>query len=70
VTVERVIQTLNDNTRIAQEAVRNLVRDLPADQECACQDALKNAIITRPDAISPEARQRLKLLVGKYLPST
>jgi 5'-methylthioadenosine phosphorylase len=67
VTVEMVIKTLNRNTEIAQQAVRNLARDLKPERECACRDALATAFITNPDVIPAETRQRLSLLVDKYL---
>ncbi len=67
VTVEMVIRTLARNTATAQEAVRILAKNLPAERECECKDALKNALITRPDAIPPSTRQRLSLLVDKYM---
>ncbi|MGB9586472.1 MAG: S-methyl-5'-thioadenosine phosphorylase, partial [Anaerolineales bacterium] len=67
VTVEQVIQVLNHNTSIAQDAVKNLARDLPLEQECACKHALENALITQPNQIPPETRQKLDILIGKYL---
>lgn len=66
VTVDRVIEILNANTRMAQEAVRNLLRSLPEGRTCTCGQALANALITNPQAIPPATRQKLDLLVGKY----
>jgi hypothetical protein len=40
---------------------------LPVERTCGCARALATAIITRPDAIGPAARERLAPLVGKYL---
>lgn len=68
VTVEMVIQTLNKNTALAQEAVRHLVRALRPERSCECQHALATALITRPDVIPAATRQKLNLLVQKYLP--
>jgi 5'-methylthioadenosine phosphorylase len=67
VTVDIVIATLNQNTRIAQQAVENLVRSLSPDRPCDCPDALASALITRRDAIPEETISRLSLLVDKYL---
>ena len=67
VTVDMVIRTLNENTRTAQLAIRALVKTLSSNRTCDCQTALSNAIITNPSAISPATRQKLDLLVGKYL---
>ncbi len=67
VTVEMVIQTLNKNTTIAQEAVRILASQLKPDRSCACDRALATALITRKDVIPAKTRQKLDLLVNKYL---
>jgi 5'-methylthioadenosine phosphorylase len=67
VTVEMVIQTLNKNTALAQEAVRLLAKNLVPERNCDCKHALATAIITHRDAISPVTLQKLDLLVHKYL---
>ena len=67
VTVEMVIKVLNENTALAQDAIRKLVRALKPDRTCDCGHALATALITNPDAVPPETRARLKLLVHKYL---
>lgn len=67
VTVEMVIQTLNKNTALAQEAVRILVRKFRHERACDCGHALATAMITHRDAIPPETLQKLDLLVRKYL---
>lgn len=66
VSVEVVVRTLLRNTEIAQKAVRALVETL-TDADCACQHALRDAIITAPERIPAETRQKLALLVGNYL---
>jgi 5'-methylthioadenosine phosphorylase len=67
VTVEMVIQTLNKNTAIAQEAVRLLASKLEPERNCDCGDALATALITRKDVVPAETRAKLGLLVNKYL---
>lgn len=67
VTVEMVIEILNRNTQLAQQAVRLLARSLPEERPCECGSALRTAIITNNQVIPPETRQRLALLVDKYL---
>jgi 5'-methylthioadenosine phosphorylase len=62
-----VIRILNRNTEVAQQAVRNLVRALPEDRACTCGQALAAALITHPDHIRAEARERIGLLVDPYL---
>ncbi|HVN54141.1 MAG TPA: S-methyl-5'-thioadenosine phosphorylase [Anaerolineaceae bacterium] len=67
VSAEMVVRTLNHNTELAQEAVRLLVRSLPEERGCSCGESLATALITRPDRIPPETRQKLGLLVDRYL---
>ncbi|MDP1546453.1 MAG: S-methyl-5'-thioadenosine phosphorylase [Anaerolineales bacterium] len=66
VTVEMVIQTLNRNTEIAQNAIRNLVKGLKTEKSCTCDSALSTALITNPKVIPAETRKKLDLLVSKY----
>jgi 5'-methylthioadenosine phosphorylase len=67
VTVDMVIQTLNKNTKKAQEAIRNLVRGLKVEHSCECGRALSTALITDPKVIPANTRSKLNLLVGTYL---
>lgn len=67
VTVEMVIQTLNKNTALAQEAVRSLAKNLKPERDCECEHALATALITQRDIIPLETRQKLELLTKKYL---
>ena len=67
VTVEMVVEILNRNASIAQQAIVNLVKQFRSERTCECNRALKNAIITDPRVIPAETRQRLGILVDKYL---
>jgi len=67
VTVEKVVRTLDANTRLAQQTIAALAEALPAERTCACGSALHDALITSRQHISPEARRRLALLVERYL---
>jgi len=67
VTVEAIVQNLMANAAIARQAIQNLVALLPAEFDCPCQRALRDAIITRPEYVPEHVRRNLELLVGKYL---
>jgi 5'-methylthioadenosine phosphorylase len=67
VSVEAVIQVLQHNAQVAQESVRQLARKLNFQRTCECESALENALITRRDRIPMETRQRLGLLIEKYI---
>jgi 5'-methylthioadenosine phosphorylase len=66
VTVEMVIQILNKNTLVAQEAIRFLAKDLTNNRTCDCDQALTNALITRKDIIPTATREKVDLLIKKY----
>ncbi|MFN8062680.1 MAG: S-methyl-5'-thioadenosine phosphorylase [Vicinamibacterales bacterium] len=68
VTVEMVINNLLENAKTAQRVIAEAVGRIPTDaRTCACATALSSAIITRPDAITPDARRTLAPLLDKYL---
>lgn len=67
VTVEMVIRVLNQNTATAQQAIGNLVTALNPTRACTCDSALQDALITDRTKIPDDARQKLKLLTGKYI---
>lgn len=68
VNVDLVVKTLMKNTEMAQEAVKILAENLPANWDCEHSHALADAIITQPECVPPETRKKLTLLIGKYLP--
>ena len=67
VTVEMVVGTLTQNARVAQQVLAQAVEGLPIERTCECARALATAIMTRPDVIPAATRERLDLLIGKYL---
>jgi 5'-methylthioadenosine phosphorylase len=68
VTVEMVIDYLNRNSANAQRLIAGAVARLASSgRDCKCGRALQHAIITSRDKISPEARTRLKAIIGKYV---
>ena len=67
VSVEMIVRNLLHNAETAQRVVRMMVERLPPDRTCGCATALESAIITRPEAVPPEIRQKLAPIVGKYL---
>jgi 5'-methylthioadenosine phosphorylase len=68
VTVEMVIDYLNRNSANAQRLIAGAVARLAGkDRSCQCGSSLRHAIITSPDEITPEAKERLRAIIGKYL---
>ena len=67
VTAEMVFQTVGENTALAQRALADLVENMPSEEDCSCHHALQNAISTSPEYVGAETRERLSLLVDRYL---
>jgi 5'-methylthioadenosine phosphorylase len=69
VTVDQIVAVMHQNAENASKVVRAAVAAIPADMTkgCACVDALKYAILTDRKAIPAETRQKLSLLLDKYL---
>ena len=65
VSVEAVVAVLRANVAGAQEIIRRLGDHVAGVGPCTCARAAAHAIITAPDAISAEARGRLRLLHGR-----
>lgn len=68
VTVDMIIGHLMANTGLAKDIIR-LVSDAVSSLEvsCACGQALKNAIITNPQAIPEKTKAALQPIIGKYI---
>jgi 5'-methylthioadenosine phosphorylase len=69
VTVEQIIAVLNQNSENACKVVRYAVAAMPRERGCKCGEALQFAIMTQRDLIPQEARDRLGLIIGKYMES-
>ncbi len=70
VSVEMVVQNLLKNAEMGKKILAAAVPEIPERRTtCPCHTALKDAIITDPSVIPAETKEKLKLLVGKYLPS-
>lgn len=67
VTVDVIIENLNKNVENAKKVLRSAIPAISKTKKCSCTDALKHAIVTRPEAVSKEAKERLSLLIGKYI---
>lgn len=68
VTIEMIIKYLNKNAANAKRIISEAVRRLAANPKpCQYSSALKHAILTHTETISPAAKQRLKAIIGKYV---
>src|SRR3989338_10488586 len=67
VTVEMIIRNLQQNIENAKKILARVIKDLPAEPECACQEALKYAIVTDRELIPEKTKKDLRIIIGKYI---
>lgn len=67
VTVEAILAVMARNVGNARKLVATTAPALATQAACGCGRALANAILTAPDRIPAAARDRLDLLIGKYV---
>lgn len=67
VTVEMVVRILKANTELAQQAIAQLVGNLSDERNCNCGNALKDALLTIPEYIPEGTRNKLSLLIDRYI---
>jgi 5'-methylthioadenosine phosphorylase len=67
VSIEMIIQNLLKNVDVSKRIVRSVLPELTKKRDCVCASALKDAIITRPNAIPAKKKKELELIIGKYI---
>ena len=66
VNAEMVVRVLKGNVANSIRLIGDILGHLP-DSGCACASALENALMASPETCPPEARERLALVLDKYL---
>lgn len=67
VTAQMVVENLKKNVEKAQKILRVFLRKIPDKRNCHCKDSLQNSIVTSPENIPPETKEKLKPIIGKYV---
>ena len=67
VTVDMVVNNLRKNVGNAKKILSLLIKNLPAERNCICKDALKYAIITDKKLIPEKVKKDLDIIIGKYI---
>lgn len=67
VSVEMIVKNLLKNVETSKDILRNVLLKLGKVRDCVCANALKDSIVTRPDAIPVETKKKLELIIGKYI---
>ena len=67
VTVDQIVAVLVKNAENAARVVKATVSAMPATRGCKCGAALAHAILTERDKIPAATKEKLRLILGKYL---
>ena len=67
VTVDQIVAVLLKNAENACNVVREAVAAMPKERSCKCGSALAHAILTDRTKIPAATKEKLKLILGKYL---
>ena len=66
VSVDIIISNLMKSVTVAKEIIKNAIQKIKDHRDCACANVLQNAVITRPEFVSSDTKNKLELLIGKY----
>jgi len=67
VSVAELLDNLRANADLAAQVLRSTIGRLPERRtNCGCGEALKDAILTRPENVPPQTLERLRPIVGRY----
>jgi 5'-methylthioadenosine phosphorylase len=69
VSVEMILENLRKNIQNAKNIIKKAIVALPEARgtKCDCSKALENCIVTHPDNISQELKEKLAPIIGKYI---
>lgn len=67
VTAEAIIEILKANVETSKKIIKEAINKIPSHRDCICSVAMKDAIITDHGSIPDETREKLKLIIGKYV---
>ena len=68
VTLDMIVKTLSQNMDNAKKIIKLAVSRIPQERDCSCATALQTAIVTSPDMMPEKQKQKLGLIISKYLP--
>ena len=68
VTAEIILANLFANVNVAKKSIREAIRKIPDKRKgCDCPKALEKSFATNPDLIPKETKEKLSLIIGKYI---
>ena len=67
VTVEAILSNLRQNVRNAKNILKLAIQAVGDKRSCLCKEALKFAIATNSKYIPEQTKEKLKIIIGKYI---
>jgi 5'-methylthioadenosine phosphorylase len=67
VSVEMILENLNKGAENAKKILMNAIKNMPEERSCKCGEALRNAIVTRKEAVPKEVLERLKPIIEGFI---
>ena len=67
VTLDEVLSNLKKNIVSSKTLLREFISLIDSADKCKCNEALKNAIVTKPEFITQEAKNKLGIIINKYI---
>lgn len=67
VTVEVILDNLKKNVTNSKILLKEFISLVEDNKSCSCQQALKNAIVTKPEHIPRETKKKLDIIIEKYI---
>jgi 5'-methylthioadenosine phosphorylase len=67
VSIEAILAIIRNNVTMAKNIIRHAIHKIGDGRPCPCASALQYAVITDRSMIPASTREKLELIVGKYL---
>ncbi len=67
VTAEMILDIQHRNIDTARKTIKLAVSRIPETRQCDCATALKTSIVTHEELMPADQKEKLNLLIGKYL---
>ncbi|MFC1991897.1 hypothetical protein ACFLVC_04170 [Chloroflexota bacterium] len=67
ITVDVILETMRHNVDTAKSIIKLAVSRIAEKRDCSCPTALATAIVTAPEMIPAELKEKLGLIIGKYI---
>lgn len=69
VTVDMIIDNLKKNVQNSKRILEKVIPSISEERSCSCGEALKCSIITNPELIPKPIKEKLSIIIGKYIKS-